>query len=184
MPLNSIARVEWKLSTCENDVTKVGSIILNAEGLMPDALGLAFTTVSSKIRMFEYMALRPFRYSSIMKFPSRGHKLGNINIDVVNDAIILVRRVSVIKKSGNIKDDTSSKAKNAESSVPGRSSKKEQTGPVKSRKKLADREPRRPSEKRFNHPWMLVTLKGHTGRVLDMDFSANEKYLASSADGM
>ncbi|XP_048520109.1 RNA exonuclease 3 isoform X2 [Dendroctonus ponderosae] len=29
---------------------------------------------------------------------------------------------------------------------------------------------------------MLVTLKGHTGRVLDMDFSANEKYLASSAD--
>ena len=34
----------------------------------------------------------------------------------------------------------------------------------------------------FSHAWLLTTLKGHSGRVLDLDFSENGKYLASSAD--
>lgn len=36
----------------------------------------------------------------------------------------------------------------------------------------------------FTHPWMLTNFKGHTGQVLNMDFSSNNKYLASNAEGM
>ena len=36
----------------------------------------------------------------------------------------------------------------------------------------------------YSHPWLVANLKGHSGRVLDVDFSANGKYLAScSEDG-
>lgn len=35
----------------------------------------------------------------------------------------------------------------------------------------------------YTHPWLLTSLKGHSGQVLDMDFSHNGKYLASCADG-
>lgn len=35
----------------------------------------------------------------------------------------------------------------------------------------------------YTHPWLLTSLKGHTGQVYDMDFSSNGKYLASCADG-
>uniref|UniRef100_A0A915ASE8 Transducin beta-like protein 2 n=2 Tax=Parascaris univalens TaxID=6257 RepID=A0A915ASE8_PARUN len=31
----------------------------------------------------------------------------------------------------------------------------------------------------FDHPWMITTLKGHVGRVLDVDFSSNGKFLVS-----
>ncbi|VDK42096.1 unnamed protein product [Anisakis simplex] len=31
----------------------------------------------------------------------------------------------------------------------------------------------------YDHPWLLTTLKGHVGRVLDVDFSSNGKFLAS-----
>lgn len=35
----------------------------------------------------------------------------------------------------------------------------------------------------FQHTWMLNNYKGHTGQVLNMDFSGNNKYLASNAEG-
>lgn len=35
----------------------------------------------------------------------------------------------------------------------------------------------------FSNLWLLNSLKGHTGQVMDMDFSPNGKYLASCADG-
>lgn len=36
----------------------------------------------------------------------------------------------------------------------------------------------------YSHSWLLTSLKGHTGTsVLDMEFSANGKYLATCADG-
>ncbi|XP_034251437.1 RNA exonuclease 1 homolog isoform X2 [Thrips palmi] len=38
--------------------------------------------------------------------------------------------------------------------------------------------------KAFTHPWMLTSLKGHTGEVLDMDFSGNSKFLATCADDL
>ncbi|VDM48442.1 unnamed protein product [Toxocara canis] len=31
----------------------------------------------------------------------------------------------------------------------------------------------------YDHPWILTTLKGHVGRVLDIDFSSNGRFLAS-----
>ncbi|CAG9856702.1 unnamed protein product [Phyllotreta striolata] len=34
----------------------------------------------------------------------------------------------------------------------------------------------------YSHPWLLVSLKGHTGNILDMDFSSNGKYLTSCDD--
>jgi len=34
----------------------------------------------------------------------------------------------------------------------------------------------------FSHPWLLTSLKGHSARVLDLDFSANGKYLASCGE--
>jgi len=51
----------------------------------------------------------------------------------------------------------------------------------KSKKKVGDK---RQKEKNFTfqHPWLLSTLKGHSGRVLDMDLSANGKHLASCAE--
>ena len=35
---------------------------------------------------------------------------------------------------------------------------------------------------KFSHPWLLTSLKGHSGRVLDLAFSENGKYLASCAE--
>lgn len=34
----------------------------------------------------------------------------------------------------------------------------------------------------FNHEWLLTSLKGHTGAILDMDFSTNGKYIATCSD--
>ena len=35
----------------------------------------------------------------------------------------------------------------------------------------------------FSHTWLASTLKGHSGRVIDFDFSPNGKYVISTADG-
>lgn len=42
---------------------------------------------------------------------------------------------------------------------------------------------KRSDKTNYSHNWLLTTLKGHTGSVLDMSFSANGKYLATCADG-
>lgn len=43
---------------------------------------------------------------------------------------------------------------------------------------------RREVQQEFTHPWLIGALKGHTDLVLDIDFSSNNKYLASCAQGM
>lgn len=42
---------------------------------------------------------------------------------------------------------------------------------------------KRSDKTNYSHNWLLTTLKGHTGSVLDMSFSSNGKYLATCADG-
>jgi len=49
--------------------------------------------------------------------------------------------------------------------------------------KRAKNKKRREAQQERVHPWMMGTLKGHTGLVNDMDFSSNGRYLASCADG-
>lgn len=39
-----------------------------------------------------------------------------------------------------------------------------------------------PVKDTFQHPWLVSTLKGHSGRVLDLDLSENGKWLASCDD--
>lgn len=41
----------------------------------------------------------------------------------------------------------------------------------------------RDSKHSFSHPWLVTSLKGHSGEVLDMDFSSNGKFLATCAEG-
>merc|ERR1739838_7109 len=36
-------------------------------------------------------------------------------------------------------------------------------------------------DKNFEHPWLLASLKGHGDRVLALDLSPNDKFLASSS---
>lgn len=55
------------------------------------------------------------------------------------------------------------------------------TKPAAAKKKQEKWAPRE-SKQAFTHPWMLTSLKGHTGEVLDMDFSGNSKFLATCAD--
>ena len=51
-------------------------------------------------------------------------------------------------------------------------------------KKAVHNKEKHQTNQNYSHPWLVANLKGHSGRVLDIDFSANGKYLATcSEDG-
>ncbi|XP_077509795.1 RNA exonuclease 1 homolog isoform X2 [Amblyomma americanum] len=50
-------------------------------------------------------------------------------------------------------------------------------------KKKKVQEKKRDLKSQYIHPWLMTTLKGHSGNILDLDFNGNGKYLATSADG-
>ncbi|XP_037282204.2 putative exonuclease GOR isoform X1 [Rhipicephalus microplus] len=50
-------------------------------------------------------------------------------------------------------------------------------------KKKKVQEKKRDLKAPYLHPWLMTTLKGHSGSILDLDFNGNGKYLATSADG-
>ena len=52
---------------------------------------------------------------------------------------------------------------------------------VKPKKKVVDKKTKEKAPT-FLHPWLVSSLKGHSGRVMDMDISPNGKHLASSGE--
>lgn len=50
--------------------------------------------------------------------------------------------------------------------------------------KRAKNKKRREAQQEFTHSWLRGALKGHTASVLNMNFSSNDKYLASCAEGI
>lgn len=48
--------------------------------------------------------------------------------------------------------------------------------------KRAKNKKRRETQQEFTHSWVVGALKGHTGPVLDMNFSSNGKFIASCAE--
>lgn len=51
------------------------------------------------------------------------------------------------------------------------------------KKKQSTEKWNREGKQNFSHEWLLTSLKGHSGAIMDMDFSANGKFLATCADG-
>merc|ERR1712142_106395 len=56
------------------------------------------------------------------------------------------------------------------------------TAPVNKSKKKVPEKKLKEKAPSFQHPWLITSLKGHSGRVVDMDMSSNGKYLASSGE--
>ena len=52
---------------------------------------------------------------------------------------------------------------------------------AKPKKKLVDKKIKEKAAT-FKHPWLLTSLKGHSGKVVDMDISPNGKHLASCSE--
>ncbi|KAJ9582230.1 hypothetical protein L9F63_003440, partial [Diploptera punctata] len=80
--------------------------------------------------------------------------------------LVLVYISNLLKTS---KEDD---VKNTEAEVP----KKEK------QKEISSSNLKSNSKQTFTHPWLMTSLKGHSGKVLDMDFSSNGKFLATCAE--
>merc|ERR1719510_2021342 len=95
---------------------------------------------------------------------------------ILGGTILLALYISQIFKSKAATEEEVSEEVTVDEDV---SSKLASNG--KSKKKVVDK---RQKDKNFTfqHPWLLSTLKGHSGRVLDLDLSANGKHLASCAE--
>ena len=52
---------------------------------------------------------------------------------------------------------------------------------VKPKKKVVEKKTKEKAPT-FQHPWLVSSLKGHSGRVMDMDLSPNGKHLASCGE--
>ncbi|XP_023232960.1 transducin beta-like protein 2 isoform X2 [Centruroides sculpturatus] len=55
--------------------------------------------------------------------------------------------------------------------------KKDKGKNIKKKKNIIDKH--KEVKAQFTHPWLITTLKGHSGNILDMDYSNNGKYLIS-----
>ncbi|KAJ8965114.1 hypothetical protein NQ314_004339 [Rhamnusium bicolor] len=93
-------------------------------------------------------------------------------------ALILVYILKLFRKEGVIEHNI---LKNQDSHHSEK--KKESTHIGKTKKKVTENRWTGRNEKQsYRHPWLRASLKGHTGSILDMDYSSNGKYLTSCGD--
>ncbi|XP_057365706.1 transducin beta-like protein 2 isoform X3 [Daphnia carinata] len=104
--------------------------------------------------------------------------MGLIILTLVIGLLIAVLVWSLTKKS----TPPSTKGKNEKSAYSKKEGKKTSGMPSKLPKKKAAPAVSKDSKSTFTHSWLLTSLKGHTGAITDMDFSANGKHLATCAE--
>ncbi|XP_044730908.1 transducin beta-like protein 2 isoform X2 [Chrysoperla carnea] len=97
--------------------------------------------------------------------------------------LFVVKRL-LIKANNNSKQKskTTSKVKNQTQTQGQRKEAKVKDTTTKTKKKLTDNQRFRADKQAFSHSWLLTSFKGHTGEILDIDFSSNGKYLASCSE--
>lgn len=98
---------------------------------------------------------------------------------IVGATVLVLVYISSLLKSSKGEDDS----KSAEPEVPKKEKQRDvSSSGLKSSKKKHSEKWVRDSKQSFSHPWLLTSLKGHSGEVLDMDFSSNGKFLATCAE--
>lgn len=109
---------------------------------------------------------------------------------IVGATIIVIVYISSLFKSQkdegkkkSVVGEPSAKEKQAQHSQEVPSQQSEGGGGGNSRRKKQHSEKwRNDTKQNFSHPWLVTSLKGHGGAVLDMDFSPNGKFLATCAE--
>ena len=164
--------------------------------------------ISTELVLFEYfhkycntLIKPPFRPYEPKIFPEQRGDLSRFTMELIFLTIILgatillafyITQIFKSKAASTVEEEGSKEAEDEEVTT----SKESSAG--KTKKKVVDK---RQKEKNFTfqHPWLLSTLKGHSGRVLgkfsdlisillifihneDLDLSANGKHLASCAE--
>ncbi|CAN7987032.1 unnamed protein product [Ixodes hexagonus] len=96
---------------------------------------------------------------------------------IVLSAVLGLLVVLIIFVAGQKRDGDDKEASEA---ADKRTARKENRA-VPKRKKVQEK--KRDIKTQYLHPWLMTTLKGHSGNILDLDFNVNSKFLATSADG-
>lgn len=94
-------------------------------------------------------------------------------------AALVIGLIAYLAKSQNQKSSSDQNSdEESEQTAP------EQNGKVVTQKKTTSAKGKQKSATAvtFSHPWLLTSLKGHSGRVLDVDFSSNGKHLVSCGE--
>jgi len=96
---------------------------------------------------------------------------------IIGLTVLLVFYITKMFKSSPEVEEPSEEAEPEDEPV----AKEDKNTNNKSKKKGFDKKAKE-AKVTFSHPWLQTSLKGHSARVLDLDFSANGKYLASCGE--
>lgn len=100
----------------------------------------------------------------------------NLKFDIINycSIINIVYLIFSVSESDEMTGSHKSERKSAAPITVAKVSKK---------KPQVEKWSRQDNKHTFSHEWLLTSLKGHTASILDLDFSANGKFLATCAEG-